>query len=105
MRTAAFDSMLDRLADSVAEAVAAKVRDRLESLVGGGGLSGGAGRRAKGARRGVSKLDMSCRVTGCKNRSRGPRCGFICDKHRSSLSKAQQKAARDEWNVAKKKAA
>ncbi len=25
-------------------------------------------------------LDMSCRVDGCPNRSRGPRAGFICDR-------------------------
>ena len=56
---------------------------------------GGAGR----------KLDMSCRVAGCKNTSRGPRFGFICDKHRKELSAKEQQAARDKWNEAHKKAA
>src|SRR2546425_159336 len=41
------------------------------------------------------KLDMSCRVAGCKNVSRGPRFGFICDKHRKSLSAKQQLEARE----------
>jgi hypothetical protein len=37
------------------------------------------------------KLDMSCRVEGCKNRSRGPRFHFLCSQHEKSLS-AKQKA-------------
>jgi len=43
-------------------------------------------------------LDMSCRVEGCPNRSRGPRAGFICDQHRGVLSVDEQKAARTRWN-------
>jgi hypothetical protein len=44
-------------------------------------------------------LDMSCRVEGCPNRSRGPRAGFICDQHRAELSPDEQRAARDRWNA------
>ena len=33
---------------------------------------------------------MRCRVEGCKNISRGPRFGYICDKHRSELSAKEQ---------------
>jgi hypothetical protein len=44
-------------------------------------------------------LDMSCRVEGCGNRSRGPRAGFICDQHRAELSPEEQKAARDRFNA------
>ena len=44
-------------------------------------------------------LDMSCRVDGCVNRSRGPRAGFICDEHRAELSPDEQRAARDRWNA------
>jgi hypothetical protein len=43
-------------------------------------------------------LDMSCRVEGCPNRSRGPRAGFICDTHRNQLTPEEQKAARARWN-------
>src|SRR4029077_254931 len=32
------------------------------------------------ASRGGRGLDMRCRVEGCKNTSRGPRFGYICDK-------------------------
>jgi hypothetical protein len=47
-------------------------------------------------------LDMSCRVEGCLNRSRGPRAGFICDQHRSELSAQEQKSARERWNARQK---
>jgi len=39
-------------------------------------------------------LDMSCRVEGCPNRSRGPRAGFICETHRAQLSPQEQLEAR-----------
>src|SRR3989441_6871223 len=44
-------------------------------------------------------LDMSCRVDGCPNRSRGPRAGFICDLHRAQLSPDEQRDARERWNA------
>ncbi len=47
-------------------------------------------------------LDMSCRVEGCTNRSRGPRAGFICDAHRAELSREEQVAARERWNARRK---
>lgn len=43
-------------------------------------------------------LDMTCRVEGCPNRSRGPRVGFICDLHRAQLSPDEQREARERWN-------
>jgi hypothetical protein len=51
--------------------------------------------KEKRARR---SLDMTCRVEGCPNRSRGPRVGFICDTHRAQLSPEEQKQARQRWN-------
>jgi hypothetical protein len=50
-------------------------------------------------------LDMSCRVEGCPNRSRGPRAGFICDQHRAELATDEQRAARERWNARQKGAA
>ena len=47
-------------------------------------------------------LDMSCRVDGCPNRSRGPRAGFICDQHRAELSADEQRQAREKWNARRK---
>jgi hypothetical protein len=44
-------------------------------------------------------LDMSCRLEGCPNRSRGPRAGFICDMHRAQLSPEEQRDARERWNA------
>lgn len=55
-------------------------------------------------RRPRRKLDMRCRVAGCKNLSRGPRFGFICDEHRKQLSKKDQEAARAAWNAKRKEA-
>jgi len=49
-------------------------------------------------------LDMSCRVEGCPNRSRGPRAGFICDLHRAELSADEQRSARERWNARHKNA-
>src|SRR5204862_3096131 len=47
-------------------------------------------------------LDMSCRVDGCTNRSRGPRAGFICDQHRAELPADEQRQARERWNARRK---
>jgi hypothetical protein len=44
-------------------------------------------------------LDMSCRVEGCGERSRGPRLGFICDTHRAQLTPAQQLRARENYKA------
>ena len=54
---------------------------------------------------GGRRLDMRCRVEGCKNTSRGPRFGYICDKHRSELTVKEQREARAKWNAAHEKAA
>ena len=56
-----------------------------------------ASRRRSSSLRG-KKLDMSCRVAGCKNRSGGPRNGFMCEEH-AKLPKKQQQAARDAWKA------
>lgn len=44
-------------------------------------------------------LDMSCRVEGCPNRSRGPRAGFICEIHRPLLTAEEKLAARTRWKA------
>ena len=44
------------------------------------------------------KLDMSCRVAGCKNTSGGPRHGFMCEQHQK-LPKKEQLAAREAWKA------
>jgi hypothetical protein len=91
-KTPNFDGLLHHLADLIAERLGGKLHDH-------GGAKAAKG--AKGARRSTAgrKLDMSCRVEGCKNRSRGPRFGFICEEHLKSLSKKQQEAAREAWNA------
>lgn len=81
---------LDRFIDAVAREIAARA----------GGSARGGGRRGRGGP--GRKLDMRCRVEGCKNMSRGPRFGFICDEHQKSLSKKQQQAARDAYKAKQK---
>ena len=92
------DAMFSGFIDQLADAVAARL----------GGKSGGTKGAAKSAgrvsRRTGRKLDMSCRVEGCKNMSRGPRFGFICDDHRKKLSKKDQAAAREAFKAQKGKA-
>ena len=64
-----------------------------------------AARLARARQLGGRHLDMRCRVEGCKNMSRGPRFGYICDKHRKELSAKEQREAREKWNAAHAKAA
>jgi hypothetical protein len=55
--------------------------------------------RRRSPRKGI-KLDMSCRVEGCKNMSGGPRHGFMCETHQK-LSKKAQRQAREKWKAAR----
>src|SRR6266550_2317895 len=64
-----------------------------------------AARLARARQLGGRHLDMRCRVEGCKNMSRGPRFGYICDKHRKELSAKEQREAREKWNATHAKAA
>src|SRR5947208_13021664 len=90
------NDFLDQLADAFIQ----RVMDRVQA-------KGGAPTARNGARsrRGTSKLkgrklDMRCRYPGCKNRSKGPRFGFLCEEHlklpkrevRAAIEKASAKA-------------
>jgi hypothetical protein len=92
-KNSSFDALFDSLADRITDKVLAALGPALKS----GKVP--AGRKST---RSGKKLDMNCRVAGCKNKSRGPRFGFICDDHRKKLGKAEQQAARDAWNAKKK---
>lgn len=102
-KTSPLEDLLGGLIDRLA--------DRLASRLGGGlprrSGAGASAAKVTGRKRRSSgrKLDMSCRVDGCKNRSRGPRFGFICDDHRKKLSKKDQQAARDAFKAKQAKAA
>jgi len=91
-RPTSIETLLAPLIDRLAERLA----QRLGSSAGARGSTAKAARRTSRAGR---KLDMSCRVAGCKNKSRGPRFGFICDDHMKSMSKKEQVAARDAWKA------
>jgi hypothetical protein len=94
--------MAQTFVDRIVEQLSTSLRDRLGTLVSelerdargriGRATGGKTGRKRR-------KLDMRCRVAGCRRMSRGPRFGFICDEHRKKLSKRDQAAAREAWNA------
>ena len=86
--------------DALVEHAAAILAQRLSSTISSPAASarGSANARRAHALRG-KKLDMTCRVAGCKNRSGGPRWGFICEEHRAKLGKRAQQAAREAWKA------
>jgi hypothetical protein len=90
------DQFLDGLAVRLAARIASYGNQKKPAVALPAAKQKAAGRR--GPRAG-KKLDMSCRVEGCQNRSRGPRFGFMCAEHGKTLSKAQQAEARTTWNV------
>jgi len=49
-----------------------------------------------GANKGL-RADMKCRIAGCTRRSRGPRFGWVCDRHQA-LPETAKRAARARWN-------
>lgn len=63
------------------------------------------GARISSRRKPRGPLDMNCRADGCKNKSRGPRFGFICDEHRKTLGKKQQQEAREKYKARRAAAA
>jgi hypothetical protein len=63
------------------------------------------GKRRRGSALKGKKLDMRCRVAGCKNVSKGPRFGFICAEHLKKLSVRELNAAREKWKAAHAKKA
>ena len=60
--------------------------------------SGAPSKRARSSWLKGKKLDMSCRVAGCKNKSGGPRHGYMCETHQK-LPKKEQQAAREAWKA------
>ena len=84
--------------DQVVERISAVIQARVREMAAQAQRRSAAGGRSAGGRR-RRKLDMRCRVPGCRNRSKGPRFGFICDDHRKKLSKKAQQAAREKWKA------
>ncbi len=99
MRTISVEDLLGRLIDSLADRFAERASGLLKASGGGRGAARVAAKGGKRGARAGRKLDMSCRVDGCKNQSRGPRFGFICDDHRKKLSKKDQVAAREAFKA------
>jgi hypothetical protein len=84
--------------DQIVERLATEIEMRVREVAARAAGRVSSGPKAVATRR-RRKLDMRCRVAGCRNRSRGPRFGFICDEHRRKLSKKAQQQAREKWNA------
>jgi|GEM_PF-1155815 len=80
------NDLFGQFINHLAEAVAA----RLDTISGKQARAGKKGGKTRKARK---PLDMRCRIPSCKNRSKGPRFGFICGEHLASMSKKQIAAA------------
>ncbi len=87
-------TLVEQLVDALTAAVKAELRE-MGKRTQARRMDG----RKHAARSKGRKLDMRCRVKGCRNLSKGPRFGFICDEHRAKLSKKQQQAARESWKA------
>ncbi len=70
------NGFMDRFIDQFAEAVAAKLADSQSAR----GAKRANGRRGASPLKGRN-LDMRCRYPSCKNRSKGPKYHFLCEKH------------------------
>ena len=94
-----FDALIEHASQVFASALLA----RLPAAGRAGAAAAKKGAPAKRARSSWlkgKKLDMSCRVAGCKNKSGGPRHGYMCETHQK-LPKKEQQAARDAWKAKK----
>jgi hypothetical protein len=92
------DQFLDGLAERLAARIASHGNQKIPAVARPAAKSPKETAGGRGPRAG-KKLDMICRVEGCKDRSKGPRFGFMCAEHGKTLSKAQQAEARSAWNV------
>ena len=96
-----FDAFIDRAADLLA----ARIRTLLADGQGMEGTRARGGEAANEKRRMAllgRKLDMSCRVAGCKERSGGPSAGYMCRRHQK-LPRAEQAAAREAWRATRQR--
>lgn len=102
-----FDAFVEHAAQIFASAIVANLPAGVRSAKAGAASAKAApakaGKRARSSWLKGKKLDMSCRVAGCKNKSGGPRHGYMCEAHQK-LPKKEQQAARDAWKAKQAKA-
>jgi hypothetical protein len=80
---AATQPAIDRLVDDLSNAMMVVVSKTLQAaLVGAAnGVSKPVRKAASAPRRAHGRRDMGCIAPGCKNRSKGPRFSYLCEKH------------------------
>jgi hypothetical protein len=101
-----FDAFIDHAAQIFASALVSRLPAPGRAsgkVVAGKAAPAKEGKRARSSWLKGKKLDMSCRVAGCKNKSGGPRHGYMCETHQK-LPKKKQQAARDAWKTKQAKA-
>ena len=81
-RSSQFDALIERFAQMLVDRIGASIPQGTHR---DGTATGRSGKR-----------DMSCRYPGCKNRSKGPRFRFFCEKH-LQVPKKKQEAALAKW--------
>jgi hypothetical protein len=74
-----FDAFVEHFAQIFADRISASLPSPAR-----GSARNGAASKPRGLKR-----DMSCRYPGCKNRSKGPRFRFLCEKHLKLPKKKQ----------------
>jgi len=85
-RSSQLEVLVERFAQMLVDRIGASIPRRTPR---DGAAPGRGGERGR-------KRDMSCRYPGCKNRSKGPRFRFFCEKH-LKLPKKEQQAALAKW--------
>jgi hypothetical protein len=94
-----FDVLVKHAADLLSARLTGGVKTSRWSNGFGTRAPGGAGANERRRRAMIGrKLDMSCRVAGCKSRSGGPGKGYMCEAHQR-LPKRDQIAAREAWKA------
>lgn len=84
---------LESFIDVLVDEIASRLGERVQGI--GGRVASKAGPKVNRLRGGSlkgRKLNMDCRIEGCKNRSGGPRNRFMCEEHQK-LPKREQIAA------------
>jgi len=89
---------VSRLASAVREGVVRAADDIERQAKGRFRVANHASTKTRASTRKGRRLDMACRIAGCRNRSKGPRFRFMCEMH-ARLPKGKQIAAMEAWKA------
>jgi len=92
------EQLVSQLAGAVREGVLRATDDIERQASGRFRVANHASPQREAGTRKRRKLDMACRIAGCRNRSKGPRFRFMCETH-ARLPKGKQIAAVEAWKA------